>query len=200
MAKGPTITTIASGYYSRTALNDNFTNIDTAFDNTLSLDGSTPNSMGADLDMNSKDVLNVNDVHADRVLVGGSLLSPSSVVVNAENVNFTPTGAIASTDVQAAFGEISTTFYKTVADLLASTEPSHGVGSIWEAQGFRYTEVAAGGDVTTAGSIQLDVLPNADGPLSVEAFGFSSTVLLQHSSLLALLLRVRRYLKPSLAH
>mgnify|MGYP003624690181 CR=1 FL=1 len=98
MAKGPTITTIASGYYSRTALNDNFTNIDTAFDNTLSLDGSTPNAMGADLDMNSKDVLNVNDVHADRLLLNGVPVSTSAVTVDSESVTYTPefTGAVTS--------------------------------------------------------------------------------------------------------
>ena len=98
MAKGPTITTIASGYYSRTALNDNFTNIDQAFDNTLSLDGSTPNAMGADLDMNSKDVLNVNDVYADRLLLNGVPVSTSAVTVDSESVTYTPefTGAVTS--------------------------------------------------------------------------------------------------------
>lgn len=173
MAKGPTITTIASGYYSRTALNDNFTNIDTAFDNTLSLDGSTPNALGADLDLNTNDIINVGSIAATSITVGGSLLSPSSVVVDAENVNLTPTGAILSTDVQAAFGVIGTTLYKTVADLLASTEPSHGVGSIWEAGGFRYVEVASGGDVVNAAAtpVQLDVLACDDGSFNVAAFG-----------------------------
>jgi len=74
MAKGPTITTIASGYYSRTALNDNFTNIDAAFDNTLSLDGSTPNSMQGDLDLNGNQVINgvgkFNTLYLDNDLVG----------------------------------------------------------------------------------------------------------------------------------
>ncbi len=63
MAKGPTITTIASGYYSRTALNTNFTSIDTAFDNTLSLDGSAPNAMAADLDLSTNNLLNVGTIN-----------------------------------------------------------------------------------------------------------------------------------------
>jgi len=74
MAKGPTITTIASGYYSRTALNNNFTNIDAAFDNTLSLDGSTPNSMTGDLDLNGNQITNgvgkFNTLYIDNVLAG----------------------------------------------------------------------------------------------------------------------------------
>lgn len=78
MAKGPTITTIASGYYSRTALNDNFTNIDTAFENTLSLDGSTPNSLGADLDLNTNDILNAGVVNAADIVVAGNSVVASA--------------------------------------------------------------------------------------------------------------------------
>ena len=58
MAKKPTVTTITSGYASNTQLNANFVALRDGFDNTLSLDGSTPNSMGADLDMNGNDILN----------------------------------------------------------------------------------------------------------------------------------------------
>lgn len=65
MAKAPTLTTIATGYYSTTALNDNFDNIETAFENTLSLDGSTPNAMNADLDMNGYSILNYGALSGD---------------------------------------------------------------------------------------------------------------------------------------
>lgn len=60
MAKRPTVNTITSGYASITALNANFVALRDAFDNTLSRDGSTPNTMSADLDMNGNDVTNVN--------------------------------------------------------------------------------------------------------------------------------------------
>lgn len=42
-----------------TAINGNFDTLETAFDNTLSRDGTSPNTMGADLDMNSKRILNL---------------------------------------------------------------------------------------------------------------------------------------------
>lgn len=58
MAKQPDLADIQSGYYSTQVLNTNFDNIATAFDNTLSLDGSTPNTMGADLDMDGNSILN----------------------------------------------------------------------------------------------------------------------------------------------
>ena len=66
MAKKPTITSITSGYASTNTLNDNFEALRDAFDNTLSLDGSTPNSMTSDLNLNNNDILN-----ASRILVGG---------------------------------------------------------------------------------------------------------------------------------
>lgn len=76
MAKRPDITTVASGYYGREALNDNFQEIQSAFDNTLSLDGSTPNAMQADLDFNGFNITN-----AGGIVIGGqnviSLLNSS---------------------------------------------------------------------------------------------------------------------------
>ncbi|WP_282026871.1 hypothetical protein [Limimaricola cinnabarinus] len=60
--------------------------------------------------------------------------------------------------------------YTTVADLQASLEPSRGVGSIWEAQGFRYEEVSSGEHLTTAGGVKLKVLPG-NGAMPFLAFG-----------------------------
>lgn len=72
MSKKPDITTIASGYYSTTMLNANFQAIQSAFDNTLSRDGSAPNQMTATIDMNNNDVLNVRNFQADELYIGGS--------------------------------------------------------------------------------------------------------------------------------
>ena len=80
MAKKPTISTIASGYYSRTALNDNFTNIRDKFDNTLSLDGSTPNTMSGDIDLGSNDLLNVGTVNTDTLKVAGVTVTDATYV------------------------------------------------------------------------------------------------------------------------
>lgn len=49
------------------ALNNNFAAIIAAFENTLSRDGTTPNQMGADLDLNSNDLLNVTNLGVSRV-------------------------------------------------------------------------------------------------------------------------------------
>lgn len=67
MAKKPDITTVESGYQVNTTINENFTNLRNGFDNTLSLDGSTPNAMGADLDMNGHDIINLNSLYVGGV-------------------------------------------------------------------------------------------------------------------------------------
>ena len=66
MAKKPTVTTLASGFNSTETLNANFEALRDGFDNTLSLDGSTPNAMGGDLDLNSNKIIN-----ATAIMVGG---------------------------------------------------------------------------------------------------------------------------------
>ena len=73
MTKTATINTISSGYASQTQLNENFTNINNTLDNTLSLDGSTPNAMNAVLDLNNNDLLNVKAIYVDGVITGGIL-------------------------------------------------------------------------------------------------------------------------------
>lgn len=68
MTKKPTLTSVSSGFTSQATLNDNFNALRDAFDNTLSRDGSTPNQMEADLDLNSNDILNASDVEVTGVL------------------------------------------------------------------------------------------------------------------------------------
>ena len=69
MAKQPVVNTISSGYASQSQLNENFSNIQTSFNNTLSLDGSTPNAMQANIDMNNQDIINVKGIYVGGVNV-----------------------------------------------------------------------------------------------------------------------------------
>lgn len=91
MAKKPTVTTIASGFYSTSALNDNFTNIRDQFDNTLSLDGSTPNAMGADLDLNSNDILNGGAGNFSSLYLAGTQVVSVGTIFSAEGAWLTAT-------------------------------------------------------------------------------------------------------------
>ena len=85
MAKKATIKTISSGYASNTQLNFNFAALNTKFDNTLSLDGSTPNSMGADLDMNGNDILNTGNFDVDTLTVDGATIG-AAITAAAGNI------------------------------------------------------------------------------------------------------------------
>lgn len=53
-----TLTTLTSSYGSIDSINSNFDTIETAFDNTLSRDGSSPNTMNANIDLNGFKIIN----------------------------------------------------------------------------------------------------------------------------------------------
>lgn len=59
MSKVDPLSDVASTYAAISALNSNFEKIEEAFDNTLSRDGSSPNQMEADLDMNHRRIKNL---------------------------------------------------------------------------------------------------------------------------------------------
>lgn len=62
---------ILSRYGSVDALNQNFNDIETALNNTLSRDGTGPNEMLAPLDMNHKNILNGGTAYVDSLVLGG---------------------------------------------------------------------------------------------------------------------------------
>jgi len=105
-----TIPDINADYAATSSINDAFDSIETAIENTLSRDGTTPNSMSAELDMSSNDINNARNVNCDNVIAGGQTLVPSSVVAidTASSVPNVAAGNIVATDVQAAINELDT--------------------------------------------------------------------------------------------
>lgn len=65
MAKKATLVDISTGWADVSTINGNFTALNNALDNTLSLDGSTPNAMTADLDMNGQAINNCDSLKID---------------------------------------------------------------------------------------------------------------------------------------
>ena len=61
-----TLTDLLSRFSSITKINANFAAIETAMENTLSRDGTAPNAMGDDLDMDSNRILNLPDAVDDQ--------------------------------------------------------------------------------------------------------------------------------------
>lgn len=174
MAKKATITPVTDTALNAGAINTQLNAINNKLDNTLSLDGSTPNAMAADLDLNSNDILNAKDINAARVLVGGSLITPSSVVVNANNVNFTPTGTLASIDVQAALVEITTDLSTaTGSSLVGYTQGgTSSVGRTVEAklrESISVKDFGAVGDGVTDDTAAIQAAANTTLPIFVPA-------------------------------
>lgn len=64
-----TLPTIESGYLSTEALSQAFADIADAFDNTVSRDGSSPNQMTADLDLNGYRIINTGSSGEDAELI-----------------------------------------------------------------------------------------------------------------------------------
>lgn len=80
MAKQPSLTLLTSGYYSQETITANFEAIRDQFDNTVSLDGSTPNTMLGDLDMNSYSIINVGDIDVATLTING--IDVTSIINN----------------------------------------------------------------------------------------------------------------------
>lgn len=80
-------------------LNDNNTLIEAALENTLSRDGTSPNHMNADIDMNANDLLNVKNVYAKEIWIDGERVTPPEFI-NTTNFATAEQGARADTAVQ----------------------------------------------------------------------------------------------------
>jgi len=76
-------TPITSGYSSSAALNDNFDLIEAALENTLSRDGTSPNQMTSDLDMNGNQILNAVISGAGAGDMQASVYDPTAVAGDA---------------------------------------------------------------------------------------------------------------------
>lgn len=101
-----TLNNVLSGFLSLVGYNTNNDLIEAALENTLSRDGTSPNQMGANLDMNSNRVINlaepINANEAARLIDVQNAIAGNST---ANLIGFTPYGNIASTTVQGAIQE-----------------------------------------------------------------------------------------------
>jgi hypothetical protein len=71
---GSTLTNSAAA-----AINENFSRVQDAIENTLSRDGTAPNNMTADLDLDGNDIVNVDNVYTEVLVLGGKTVTPSDL-------------------------------------------------------------------------------------------------------------------------
>jgi len=165
MAKTPPITNVTSGFSSTTALNNNFEALKDGFDNTLSLDGSTPNAMQAELDLSNNSIINAGSVETDKLLLNGTLVTPSGVdPVFSGTVSTFGASLIDDADAATARTTLGIPTLATVAttgsytDL--SNQPSLNFAST--AQGALADTALQAGDSLDAGDL-VNALPAIDG-------------------------------------
>lgn len=148
-----------TGGYDLSVINNNFDKIETALENTLSRDGTLPNSLSADLDLNGHVLLNGGGLDVSTLYIGGLQVLPSSIDIDARQAEVLNYAAI-----QAYDGAL-TSFY--VQGHTAALDGGAGV--------FRVDPT----DVVSAdngGTILVDVLGRRwkrdfSGPAFVEWFG-----------------------------
>lgn len=85
------LTDITTSFASQNTLQANFEAIEAAIELTLSRDGTTPNQMEADLDMNSNNLLNIGTLSVGSLEVGGETLVAATRVPNWEGAWLTST-------------------------------------------------------------------------------------------------------------
>lgn len=68
------------------AVNENLQRLADEFENVVSRDGTAPNNMQADLDMDGNDILNVDNVHANTLVLDGQIVVPDGMSVLPPNV------------------------------------------------------------------------------------------------------------------
>ena len=146
MAKKPTVTTISSGHYSTTALNQNFESIRDKFEEFLSLNGDTPNSLNADVDMNSNDLLNVKSLSTTSLLLNGQEITPVSAVEGSfKNILTSITPAI--TDTTLVVGDVVVTADGQFWDVVAAGTYTADNESVYDLTGIS-GQVASRGKFT----------------------------------------------------
>ena len=136
MAKTPNISSLASGFRSSHKLNENFDEIKEAFENTLSRDGSGPNHMEADLDMNGQRIYNLPEPTTDHeparyIDIREAVDEASQAAEDAENAKLAAEaaqlGAEAAEEVAEMAQEASETARDEAVDAAASVAGALGV-------------------------------------------------------------------------
>ena len=95
LAKKPTVSSVASGFTSGATIDSNFEALRDAFSNTVSRDGSTPNTMDADFDMNNNDINNAKSVNTTSLYLNGQLVSVNTDLTGAgsDDIGYISSGA-----------------------------------------------------------------------------------------------------------
>jgi hypothetical protein len=141
MAKKATITPVTDTVNNASAINTQLNAINNQLDNTLSLDGSTPNAMNADIDLNNNDILNAKNIYSDEVTVGGIPLASNVAAAAASATSASLSAAAAAQSVDEArliaFGAVGDGITDDTAAVVAAV--NSGLPLQWDDLTYRIT-------------------------------------------------------------
>ena len=158
-----TPTNITTGHGSTSLLNKNFADLEIAIDSLLSREGDTPNSMSADVDMNSNDLLNTSTLYAEALTLKGK-----SIVATGDITQ----GGIASDYYTLGAAQTVVPLIRTLYNASLYVDGTSGDrGRLFEGASYDYTVSADGNTVTltsafTAGTRLVVVFNELDAPLA----------------------------------
>lgn len=170
-----TLNNLTSGFASTATLNANFDAIEAALENTISRDGTTPNFMQADLDMNSYRILNCADI-----LTSGNLIARGDWTATTDysrgdlvNVGEQTYIAVDEHTSSSLFGDDSTHWQELFISYISQT--GGGSGSSTPALPAPGTDDGSGWVLYTNGTtsswVQISTLPDTSDPtFSVYSF------------------------------
>lgn len=110
-------------------INDNNQSIEVAIENTLSRDGTSPNAMNSDFDMNGNDILNASNIDTNSLTINGEVVVPGSTI-NADTLLTaikTVDGSDSGLDSDTVDGSHSSAFQfhdGTISDISTTTFPA----------------------------------------------------------------------------
>ena len=162
MSKIGTLTDVAVIATSAPTINANWDVIEAAFANTLSLDGSTPNSMEADIDLNSNDLLNANAIDCVSLTVDGT--SVDSIITNAAASAAAAAASAATADTKA----IAAATY--ASDALASANLAATVTALepWSGPWLTATTYVVGALAEESGNTYICVVAHTSGVFATD--------------------------------
>ena len=140
-----TLTNTTSGFLSADAINNNNTAIENAVENTLSRDGTGPNQMGADLDMNGYNILNqANPINVTGLSAG-----------TAYTFSVTATNGIGNSNASLASGNITTADVPGAPTSVSGTATSAGTIQVSFTAPASTGGLAITGDLSVSGNATL---------------------------------------------
>jgi hypothetical protein len=170
MAKKPTISTISSGFNSTATINASLEALRDGFDNTLSLDGSTPNAMLADLDLNGNSILNAGTLDVSGLTLNGQQITDISSVPEWRNA-WTTGQAYVKNDLVREAGSA----YICLVAHTSGTFSTDLVASKWELFAEKGTAGAGTGDMLGANNLS-DVANAATARSNISAQAADNTL------------------------